>query len=50
MAYGAGSAAMNRTIYPQGWSGGGRSRSWGPSPLIYWAKLAFEQWWLWRYF
>jgi len=28
----------------------GKGRVWGPSPAIYQAKLAFEKWWLWRYF
>jgi hypothetical protein len=43
---------VNRTTYPNGWPpfGSGSSRSWGPSPLIYWAKIGFEKWWLWRYF
>jgi hypothetical protein len=43
---------MNRTIYPQGWPSFAPSyaRTWGPSPFIYWAKVLFEKWWLWRYF
>jgi hypothetical protein len=49
---GAGRAAANRTTYPRGWPpfGAGEARSWGPSRSIYWAKIAFEKWWLWRYF
>jgi hypothetical protein len=52
LSFGAGRAAANRTTYPNGWPpfGVGSSRSWGPSPAIYWAKIAFEKWWLWRYF
>jgi len=52
VAYGAGRAAANRTIYPTGWPpyGAGTSKVWGPSRLVYGAKIAFEKWWLWRYF
>jgi hypothetical protein len=52
LAFGAGRAAANRTIYPTGWPPFGvtEARTLGPSRLIYWAKIGFEKWWLWRYF
>jgi hypothetical protein len=48
----AGRAAANRTTYPTGWPPFGvtEPRTWGPSKMIYWAKIGFEKWWLWRYF
>jgi sulfide:quinone oxidoreductase len=52
LAFEPGKAAANRIIYPQGWPPYGPSypRIWGPSRMIYWAKVGFEKWWLWRYF
>jgi len=52
LAFGAGRAAANRTTYPTGWPPFGVTdpRTIGPSKLIYWAKIGFEKWWLWRYF
>ena len=52
MTFGAGSAGISRTVYPRGYppKGEGRGRAYGPTPLIYLAKIAFEKWWLWRYF
>jgi hypothetical protein len=43
---------MSRTIYPRGFppKGEGFSRVYGPSRALYAAKVAFEKWWLWRYF
>jgi len=43
---------MSRTIYPKGFppKGEGVGKMYGPSTAIYLAKIAFEKWWLWRYF
>lgn len=52
MEYGAGLGAMLRTRYPSGFPPKGQplGRVYGPSPLIHWAKIGFEKWWLWRWF
>jgi hypothetical protein len=43
---------MLRTRYPKGFPpyGSGAGKMYGPSPVIHAAKLAFERWWLWRWF
>ncbi len=43
---------MLRTRYPKGFPpyGSGVGRIFGPNMPIHWAKLAFEKWWLWRWF
>jgi hypothetical protein len=50
--YGAGQAARLRTGYPKGFPsyGSGSGVMYGPRRVIHLAKLAFEQWWLWRWF
>jgi hypothetical protein len=50
--YGAGQAAMLRTRYLKGFPpyGSGAGVMYGPSRAIHLAKLAFETWWLWRWF
>lgn len=53
MSYGAGRAAAHRTIFPTGLPNeGGQPVDWvyGPSRAINAAKVAFEKWWLWRWF
>ncbi len=43
---------MPRRRYPKGFlpSGAGSGRMYGPNAAIHAAKLAFETWWLWRWF
>jgi hypothetical protein len=50
--YGAGQAAMLRTRYFKGFPpyGSGSGMMYGPSRAIHMSKLAFEKWWLWRWF
>jgi hypothetical protein len=50
--YGAGQAAMLRTRYPKGFPpyGSGVGQMYGPNAAVHAAKLAFEKWWLWRWF
>lgn len=43
---------MLRTRYPKGFPpyGTGVGRMYGPNRSLHLAKLAFERWWLWRWF